>query len=255
MQDEDEVLAVTEASEEPTEVETDAPAALEGDEPTENTTEGEEPEKPKPKRGVQKRIDKLTKRVREQERLISDLQQPREQVAAAPNRDDFDDYELFIEAKVDHQAGVRIAQMEAKQRDTAAQQNHADASAHFEQSRDDLVDAGSETYSDFSEVALSENLEISPTMAEALLASNQGHDLWYHLGKNPGKAEKIASMSAVQQVLAIGELAVSLKTAKKPSNAPKTTKSVGSRGSSSADPSDKSDIKEWMSKRNKQIRG
>jgi|TARA_R110000744_G_scaffold44405_10_gene99104 hypothetical protein len=253
------------ATDEPTvEIEEDASAALDGNDQAEDTNDedreagpDEEPvEKPKrPRRGVQKKIDKLTKRVREQERLITDLQRPRAEVRPAPDRDQFDDYEQYIEAKVDHQADRRIAELENKQNERNAHQGQQDAVATFERTRDDAVDAGVDKYADFEEVALSENLEISPTMAEALLASNQGQDLWYHLGKNPAKASRISNMSEVHQVLAIGELAVALKTAKQPSNAPRTTKSVGSRGSGSSTPNDKSNIKEWMSKRNKQVRG
>tara|TARA_R110000796_G_scaffold203024_4_gene319332 strand:- start:4956 stop:5759 length:804 start_codon:yes stop_codon:yes gene_type:complete len=267
MSEEDYEDAATEDENSTVEIEEDAPAALDGEDQAETTNDDEDgeseqdpeekpAEKPKrPPRGVQKKIDKLTKRVREQERLISDLQRPRAEVKPAPARDDFDDYEDFIEAKVDHQADRRIAELENQQNERTAHQGQQDAAATFEQSRDNTVESGIDKYDDFEEVALSENLEISPTMAEALLASKQGSDLWYHLGKNPAKAAKISSMSEVKQVLAIGELAVALKTAKQPSNAPKTTKPVGSRGAGSAAPTDKSDIGEWMSKRNKQVRG
>ena len=256
----DEELAATEETPE-VELE-DAPAAPTEDTAAETTDETEEPkaeeppeEKPRKRRGFQKRIDKLTTQVREQERLIAELQTPKDAPLSEPKRDDFDDYEKYIDARADYKAEQRLEQDRKTRQEQSQQSQQREVAAAFEEARETVIESGIDAYKDFEDVAMSGDLQISQTMAEGLLQSETGHDVWYHLGKNPAKAEKISSLPPAKQLLELGRLEASLKSAKKPSNAPKPTKSVGSRGTANNGPADSSDLKTWMEKRNRQVHG
>lgn len=232
----------------------DVPAASDGEDTTAETTEEEEVEKPKPKRGFQKRIDKLTQQVREQERYIAELQTPKEPPKGEPKRDDYEDYEKYLEDRAEWKIDQRLAQEADKRQAQTAEQRRQEAAEEFKSTRDDVVESGLSKYSDFEEIALNEDLQISQTMAEALLASDNGADLWYHLGQNPAKAEKISSLAPVRQILELGRLETSLKSSKQPSGAPTPPKPVSSRGKSDNALRDDLSIKDWMKTRRAKAR-
>lgn len=230
----------------------DAPADPVMDEaPSEETPE----ETPKPKRGFQKRIDKLTRQIREQERQIQELSRPQseEPKNEAPKRESFEDYEDYIEAKAEHAALKKLEAEEIRRHEQSQQREQLRAAEAAESARDDMVERGQDVYSDFDEVCLNQDLHITPVMAEGLMSSDDGHAVWYHLGKHPEKAEKIAGLSPAKQLVELGALAASLKVSKTPSNAPPPPKPVNSRGRTDNALSDKDDIKAWMEKRRKQV--
>lgn len=219
--------------------------------------DGEQP-KPRRKRGAERRIAQLTRRTHELEAQLQALQQPQEpkqEAAKEPRREDFDSYEDFLEARQDYKVEQRLArEAETRQQREAEtiQQRQAQA---FAERRDNLIDNGADAYPDFEEVALDEMLPITQTMADALIQSESGHDLWYHLGKNPQKAERIANLNPVQQVYELGRLEASLKVSKKPSNAPPPPKPVGTRNETPNALRDDLSTEEWIKRRNKQLRG
>lgn len=95
---------------------------------------------------------------------------------------------------------------------------------------------------------------LTPAIAQAIIGSDISAKLMVHLAANPGEAEKISRLSPVRQAAEIGKLEVTLSNAKpvKVSNAPAPIEPVGSRGSSSKDPSQMSD-KEFAVWRKSQI--
>lgn len=229
----------------------DASAASDGDDTPAENDEEEKPKK-RPNRRVQKRIDKLTHQVREQERLIQELQTPKDAPKGEPSREDYDDYEKYVEDKAIWKVEQRLAK-EAEERQTrTAQERQQEAASHFESAKDAVIDAGLDSFDDFEDVALSDDLQITEDMATAILASDTGHELWYHLGKHPAKAEKIASLPPVAQILELGRLESSLKVSKQPSNAPPPPKPVGTRSKSDNALRDDVSVSEWMKRRNKQ---
>lgn len=252
MADEEVVAAIPETE---VEIVEDAPAALDGDDTTAEPEKVEAKAEERPKRGFQKRIDKLTHEKRELERQLAYLNTPKETPLNEPKRDDFDDYERYIEARADWKVEQRLAKEADSYRQREAEARQREAASTFEETRDSVIEAGIDAYPDFEEVVLSDDLMISEVMRDAAFSSDAGKDLLYHLGKNPAKAAKIASLPPVRQILEMGILEASLKSAKQPSNAPKPLSPVGSRGPGSTGPTDNLSMADWMARRNKQIRG
>ena len=72
-----------------------------------------------------------------------------------------------------------------------------------------VVEAQSK-HDDFAEVAQNPNLPVTPTMAQAITDSETGTEILYHLGQNPAEAARIAKLSPIAQVRAIGVLEAKL---------------------------------------------
>lgn len=69
----------------------------------------------------------------------------------------------------------------------------------------------SEEMKDFATVAQNPDLPVTTTMAQAITSSEIGTKVLYHLGKNPDEAARIAKLSPVAQVRAIGKIEASLE--------------------------------------------
>lgn len=222
--------------------------------------EGEEkPEKAsrKNRRSYQERIAQLTAQLRQAERERDEKVAKPVAEEKAPKREDFDDYETYIEARAEFKAikaaEQRLAEAESKSRQRQEQQQAEQQHAQFQQVRASTIDKGIETYPDFEDVALDDDIPITEPMADALLLSEKGHDIWYYLGKHPEVAEKIAGMNPVQQIKEIGRLEERLG-GKQVSAAPKPTTTVQPRGASSNALSDNLPIGEWMKRRREEAR-
>jgi hypothetical protein len=174
------------------------------------------------KSGVQKRIDTLVfqrqQSEREVERLhqvIADLKQP-----AAPKLADFDSHDEYDQAMLEHriESGVnkglvKSAQAQVEQLSTAAQTAAAET---YNQRVADTVTR----IPDFVDVVKSSTAKMSPQLHEALLDSDKGPELVYHLAKNPGEADRLNNMSVRQMDREIGRLESTFADTK-PAPAPK----------------------------------
>jgi hypothetical protein len=208
-----------------------------------------------PKGGVQKKLDKLTARWKEAERQKEDAQRKaaywegraegrepdRETVAprqesvttptdrSKPKYEDFDNDADFVEALSDWKTDQKIAQVEARRIQEAAEDR-------FKVWKKE----GKGKYQDFEEVALRQPKDggprISTAMVEAINDSPRSHDLAYFLGKNPGVADRIANLPPLAAAREIGRLEAGLEssTGTKPriqSNAPAPIKPITGEGS------------------------
>jgi len=157
--------------------------------------------------GVQKKINKLTKRAsraeleaaywrgiaegRTQDQGRSDPAHTTPPAKASGlKRDDFDTEEEYIDAVVAKQAAERAeTERSRKQLEKVKYQ--------YEKART--------TYSDFDDVALAEDLPVNKSMWDAMQGDHMP-DILYRLGSAPKLAAQIAGMSAVQAVKAIGRI-------------------------------------------------
>jgi hypothetical protein len=234
----------------------EAPATSE-DAPKEEAKPAEE----KPKRNrrtFEKRIDQLTAQLREAERRLNEKPAESPKTPDAPKREDFADYEEYIEAKAEFKAvqaaEKRLAEVEKTRKQDAERAQETAQQRSFMDARERVLDAGTEKYDDFEAVTTNEDLTITPVMADALLSAEKGDELWYHLGKNPELAEKIAAMHPVKQLMELGRLEATLAVGKRASTAPKPIDPVTSRGSTNNTLSDNLSTKEWMRRRNEEVR-
>lgn len=160
----------------------------------------------KPRKGVEKRIDELTRLRRDAERQADYWKQRAAEAEKQPT-DDLE-YEDQIAEK------VRRANRKEQAESAEAQAIQA-ADALFQARAEDAR----ERYTDFDTVALNPNIPITPGMAEVIKDSDFGADLAYHLGKNPGEASRIAGLPVHRQAAELGRLEAKLSA---PKSSPKT---------------------------------
>jgi len=168
--------------------------------------------------GVQKKIDKLTKKQRAAERdaaywreqaLKNQPQAPVEPAKPEPIKtlEDFGYDEakyqqhLFEQARKD---AVNVAKAELqKEREQATAQERA---AKF----NERIEKFSDTVDDFDEVVRNENLSITQVMADAASEMETGAEVLYHLGKNPDVAREISRLSPFSQAREMGRIEATL---------------------------------------------
>ncbi len=221
----------------------------------------EEVEKRRESRRFERRIDKLTRRAAEAqaraelaEKRLGEQSQPKAPTDdSAPKLEQFDyDPEKYAAAKAEYEKKKYAKEYEEKQRTEAVGKNREKLVSAWEEKAEKAADK----YDDFSTVVG----EMQPTnpLTQAIMESDP--DVAYYLGKHPKEVERIAALGPVAQVLAIGKLEAKLAATpekpKAPSKAPEPIKPLSGAGSTATDvPSEQDDMKAWIRKRSKQVRG
>ena len=213
---------------------------------TEEQSGADDEEVKKPPRGVQKRLEELTRQREDAERraerllaIIESQKQPEAQAPSElvrPSRDDYSDPAQYedafmayavenakLTAKKEVESMTRAAKEQAERNDMenrvrAAQESYAQR-----------VKATKAKYADFSEVAESPDVQIPRDVAHAILAAEDGPELQYYLGKNPDEATRLMSLPVHLQLVELGKISTKLATpASKPalSNAPPPPKAL-----------------------------
>lgn len=219
-----------------------------------------EPEQQRRARGVQKRIDELTRRAAEAERradLLLDthrklvegqIQAPRaadppaRPADAPPREEDYPgDYRAFLRAEAEYAATQRTARMlnedrQAREREQSDRQQQEQQQRQMGQVREVLsdFDARKEAFvkeaPDYDVAIQSlDEIPVGPhnaAMVQTLLLRPDSARVLYHLGRNPQEAHRISRMPPALQGAAIGEFAASVNRAPQPSNAPPPGRAV-----------------------------
>lgn len=189
-------------------------------EPSESATEDvktEDKPQDKPEDGFQKRINKVTadkyaekRRADELQRKLDEMtEQPKPvDLKAAPKLEDFDfDQDAYNTALIDHKVEQRVS--EAVKAVTATQSNDAIAAEAkvAQKGFNDRIVAMAKT--DFDVVA--NNVPLLPEgVADALVRSENGAELIYHLGSHLDLADKIANMSPQAAMMELGRISVTM---------------------------------------------
>lgn len=198
---------------EPPEDTGDEGAEPSGDEPTGDDS----PAEPEKEKGVQKRIDELTRKRREAEReadywrqqaqVAKPKEEPKEVIPpgmpAKPTVDQFDSYEDYVEAVADWRADYKLAQRDlmAQQRQVQERQQQA-----FE-GHTQRIESAKARYQDFDDVlADARDIIMPPESLQAIVESDHSADVLYHLAKNKADAKRIAALPIHQQLKEIGKL-------------------------------------------------
>lgn len=219
--------------------------------------------KPK-KKGVQERIDELTRQRHEKERALETarqeaeywksqvVQKPQEQPqvqTGRPQVEQFTSYEDYLEALSDYKVNEKLAVVQQEQ--TAAQQRQR----LLEQQRI-VHEKGDSIADDFVEVVYNPELLISQEVAELAFDSEKGAEILYYLGKNPSESERISRLSPVAAAREIGRLEASLSmpSPKLTTSAPPPIKSISGGGEPPQKDQEKMTPDEWRDWRNEQLR-
>lgn len=220
--------------------------------------------KPKPKKyggGFQKRIGDLTRQLREaqrqNERLFGLVESKEQKVNGElqPNRGDFEDYESYLDARA-RWVARQEAQTLGEQFKEASTKREAESIARREEADwNKRQESARKRYEDYDEVAYSDDLMITSEMAQAIKAAENGPEVAYYLGKNPGEAERISELSGPRAIIEIGRIEERLLAKAKRSGAPDPINPVRSKASGVSDPlSDKVSTEQWIKARNKKLR-
>ena len=216
---------------------------------------------------VQKRTAKAERRAEARyaalEAQISELKTPKAAVEtkpeSAPKREDFGSYEDFVEARALHVARTEAKkELEAFKNESKKEKEEttkASAQREFQKRVSDVIEAGQKAYPDF-DAAINEAVEdgLIPTrgaLYEAIMDSEMGEKLVYHLAKHPSEAERIQKLSPLAQVRELGKLEDKLSAKKEPRE---TMEPIGGRTTNTGGISDSLSHDAWIKQREKQVR-
>ena len=183
----------------------------------EATPESTDAEKPKDD-GVQTRFNKITAEKyaekRRADKLQKELEEARAQNTAPPLTEptleghDYDT-DAFNEANVQYQIQQGVKNELELQSQQAANQKQAEA-------QQKLQDDFEKRVNDFGKADFSEKANAIPTLppgvANAMMQSEQGAEMIYHLGENLEKADSLANMTPEAAMMELGRLSVQLST-------------------------------------------
>ena len=214
------------------------------DEQPEAEDEAQQQEDQKPdNRKVQKRFDELTKQREEARREVTREREARE-VAEAKTRD--------LEAKLNPPAQPKsdskpapaqfndafeyaeaLAEWSAEQ--ALSKRDQQDAERKVKAEREKVIDSWTKRtesvkaeLSDYDDVIASSTAAVSDQVRDAILESDMGPKILYHLAKNPDIAEGLASKSMASALREIGRLEATLtspQASAKPAATPSRTPS------------------------------
>jgi hypothetical protein len=197
----------------------------------EKTEEEETPAEPPQKKDetkIEKRIGELTKKWRTAQReadflktqstkRISELEEELEKLKSKvpaenkPKRDDFDDYEAFLEALADWKVDARFKAAEGKEKKVKEEVNEKSVVDEVYLIMDQMIETGREKYEDFDAVAMDKDLMITDAMTELILESEVSADIMYYLGQNPDEAAEIAKLTPLKIAKKFVEIELKLK--------------------------------------------
>jgi hypothetical protein len=262
------------------------------DEVQEESAPPEKPEdpaanaQPKPAKGVQKRIDELV-RQREEERaeklrllaIVEGYNKPKaeakvegeDQEPQRPVRDPNAAPEVYEQALMDYadakaswSARNEVQKVLAEEARKAEEREQAAAQKAAQETYIARVNKAVEKYPDYKAVAESPDVTVSMPMAHAIMTSEHGPDIAYHLGKNPQEAARIASLAPIQQLVEVGLIVAKLTApapapaapAPKPavSAAPKPIKPLESKGDTHVKSPDEESMEEYAARRTKELK-
>jgi hypothetical protein len=163
-------------------------------------------------KGVQPRIDELTRRRHEAEREAaywrSVAQQGKAQPSAQaapekPSPDKYDNYADFVEALADWKADQKVKSAFAERSAQTAQQT-------VQETFSGRVTEFVKTAPDYVDVVGNSDVPVANHVAEHIMDSDVGPQLAYHLAKNPDQALRLNAMSPTAAAREIGRIEATL---------------------------------------------
>lgn len=184
-----------------------------------------------------------------------------------PTRDQFDGPDAYDSAIIEWSAAeatrLAMAEFERRQAETLAQQEQQRQQQAQEQAQQTVAQQWQEKraksvekHADYAEVAEREDVILSLAMRDAILESDEGAEIAYHLGSHPEEAERIRQLPPVRQVVEIGKLAaaVSAPPRAQPSRAPAPITPVGNNSAATERVPNEMTTEEWAARRMPQVR-
>lgn len=188
--------------------------------------EEHDPEPQKGKKSAQQRINEITKARYEAERAaaywkgIAEGRTPQAQAVpesaarephAKPNLADYSDYEAYVEALTDWKTSQKIAEVVHHQRAVTAQERQQAEAMELARGWVGKQEAVRREIPDYDEVMGGADTVVAPHVTDAILTSDRGPEVAYHLAKNPALAEKLNRLSPLAAAREIGRIEAALE--------------------------------------------
>lgn len=149
-------------------------------------------------------------------------------------------------------------QTQAQQQEAMRQAQHAARQAQEEAFVAKKMQEGNKFYPDFAEKISNPNLpplrQLQPQAFAAIMNSDKGFDIAYHLANDPMLATQVATAHPAQAVMMIGRLEGMLAAGNKVTSAPAPVKTVGGSGSGNEKTPANMSMDEFVAWRNKNKR-
>lgn len=172
-------------------------------------------EKPKAKKGFEKRISKEVARKNEALREAEywkkvalergagpqDTKPQVQDTTAKPKFSDYNDIEAYTEAVTDWKLERKVAEMQQQNKQKSATETYNSRVKEFEKTRPD-----------FQEVLASTDLQISQPVTELILDSEVGPAVVLYLAENEDETERINGLSPARQLAEIGKIEAKLSS-------------------------------------------
>ena len=181
-----------------------------------------------------------------------------------PNQDDFETYEAFSEAMVDWKVDQRMGEFQAQEHERIERAQEQRAREEIVARHQARIDTFRSSHDDFDAVfEQGRNLPVTPPMRDAVLNSEAGPALMYHLCSNPDECDRIANMHPMAAIKEMGKLEAQIEAASQtgPSSsarpvtqAPPPIQPVGGGATTSTTPLDQLPYQEFKRIRNEQER-
>ena len=176
---------------------------------------------------------RLAREQRKWERQQAQRQAQPNATTEAPEREQFESDDAYVQALAARKAEELIAQKEAQRQQ-----------AELLEAYHDREEEARNKYDDFEQVAYNPSLRITEVMAQTIQASDIGPEVAYYLGSNPKEADRISRLPAILQAKEIGKIEVKLadsppvqKTSSAPAPiTPVTARSTGNPSYDTTDP-------------------
>ena len=219
-------------------------------------------------KGVQQRIDEITRARYEAEREAAYWRQRAEQgqtqaqpnspqgAPAKPSPDQFSDYSEYVEALADWKAEQKVHQALSARDAQFAQTAEQRAEQARVQAWAERQQAVRETLPDYDEVVGLSEIQIAPHVGQELLDSPHGPQIAYHLARNPDVADRLNRLPPRDVIREIARLEATLpapKPAAKPvSNAPAPIKPIAGGATGVNAPLDKLSMDQYIERRSRE---
>jgi len=205
-----------------------------------------------PAKGVQKRLDELTRNWREEQRAREATQQQLERTLgllekamagkpaetatddAEPVEPDVNKYTDQLQYNADYRTYLKnMAKHEGRQaaRETQKQEREESQKRAQEDGRKKVIDSynanvtkAREKYPDYDAVAHADGVPITAHMRDAIVESDNGPDIAYHLGQNVQEAFRISQLPPRRQLMELGLISARLAQPAAQGAAPVVTK-------------------------------
>jgi hypothetical protein len=216
--------AATEAAHDNVNAEPDAENQSEQDRDGNDATTADDQKERKPNPKLERRFSEITKqreaareearlereqrerletRVKELEgRVTPQAQAPQDDVGEEPTPDQFSDMYEYAKALAEYTADKKMAERDLQDQNRKAA---AEQEVKFK-AWADRVNAAKSQLPDFDDLVQSSDVRVSDNVRDAIIESEHGPKILYHLAENSELAQKLAGMSDVSAIREIGRI-------------------------------------------------